>query len=216
MANRAKLRILILGGTGGTGRALIGQALGRGHEVTVLARRPETLRPLAHPRLHVIAGDAICGDASEAFAGQDAVLSAIGTRERLRDVRLYSATMRATLATMEECGVRRLVFVSAAGAGDARNPSVPWLFRTIVIPLLAGREYDDMARAEAIAEASAAQWTAVRPLWLRGGDARGVYRLAEAPFTPRRWGVSRADLAAVMLDLAETGAHARARVWVAY
>lgn len=210
------MRILILGATGVTGRELIGQALGRGHDVTVLARSPKALRSLAHTRLHVVAGDANAYSAGEAFASQEAVLSAIGTHERVRDVRLYSSMMRATLEQMERHGVKRLVFVSAAGVGDANNPSVPWFFRMVVIPLLARREYDDMARAEKLAEGSAAQWTAVRPLWLRDGAARGVYRLAEEPFSPRHWGMTRADLATAMLDLAETGAHARARVWVAY
>lgn len=210
------MRILILGGTGGTGRELIVAALKRGHDVTALARRPEALRPLAHPRLHMIAGDVLSAEAAAAFACQDAVLSAIGTHERLRNVRLYAAAMRATLSAMERHDVSRLVFVSAAGAGNAHNASVPWFFRLVVIPLLAGHEYDDMARAEAIAEASAAEWTAVRPLWLRDSAARGAYRLAEEPFAPRGWGLAREDLATAMLDLAETGAHACARVWVAY
>ncbi|MFX4697680.1 NAD(P)H-binding protein, partial [Acinetobacter baumannii] len=37
----AAARILVLGGTGGTGRAIVAQALARGHDVTVLARSPE-------------------------------------------------------------------------------------------------------------------------------------------------------------------------------
>ena len=210
------MRLLILGGTGGTGRELIAGALARGHDVTALARHPEVLRPLAHPRLRVIAGDILSGEAGAAFADQDAVISAIGTHERFRNVSIYTGAMRGILAAMELHHVARLVFVSAAGAGSAHNAAVPWFFRLVVIPLFARREYDDMARAEAIAQAGSAEWTSVRPLWLRDDAPRGAYRLAQEPFAPRQWGIARADLATAMLDLAETSSHARARVWVAY
>ena len=44
-------RLLILGGTGRAGQALVREALARGHEVTALARDPSVLEPLAHEQL---------------------------------------------------------------------------------------------------------------------------------------------------------------------
>jgi nucleoside-diphosphate-sugar epimerase len=41
------MRLLILGATGGTGRALVGLARERGHEVTAFVRSPQKLGPLA-------------------------------------------------------------------------------------------------------------------------------------------------------------------------
>src|SRR6266699_3686077 len=70
------MRLLILGATGGTGRALVDQAVARGHEVTAFVRSPQKLNK---PRkgLIVRAGDPLnLGQLRNALAGQDAVLSA--------------------------------------------------------------------------------------------------------------------------------------------
>jgi putative NADH-flavin reductase len=153
---------------------------------------------------------------SEIMTGHDAVVSVLGTRQRLGDVRLYSESMRAVLEATSRAGVRRIVCTSSAGAGGAGNSAVPLFFRAVVIPLLASREWADMARMEELLEASDAEWTAVKPLWLRNGPARGGVRIEAEPFAPRGWGVRRADLAAVLLGLAEEGGHVRERVWIAY
>jgi putative NADH-flavin reductase len=212
-----RVRILLLGATGPTGRLFAEAALAHGHAITALVRDPARLRPAENPRLCVTIGD--ISDASSlatAMAGHDAVVSLAGTRSRLGDVRLYSDSTRAVLEAMSRSGVRRLVTASAAGVGGTRNAAVPGFFRAVVLPLLAGREYDDMARMEALLAASDVEWTAVKPLWLRNGPARGGVRVSAEPFEPHGWGIRRADLAETIVELVETGSHVRERVWVAY
>ena len=49
------MRLAILGATGSVGRILVRRALEAGHEVTAIARQPETLAP--HPRLTLVKAD---------------------------------------------------------------------------------------------------------------------------------------------------------------
>ena len=50
------MRLLILGATGGTGRALIRQARERGHEATAFVRSPQKLGPSLRAYIHHIVG----------------------------------------------------------------------------------------------------------------------------------------------------------------
>ena len=76
------MKLAIFGATGGTGRQLVEQALEEGHTVTVLVRNPGTF-PQQHERLSLVQGDVRNQASVEAVvAGQDAILSALGTNQR--------------------------------------------------------------------------------------------------------------------------------------
>jgi putative NADH-flavin reductase len=210
------VRLLVLGASGATGRLFVSAALAHGHAVTALVRDPARL-PLTHERLRVVTGSAL--DAAQlepAMAEQDAVVSALGTRARGGRVEIYSASTHVALEAMARCGVRRIVVLSAAGVPGLESAAVPPFFRRVVIPLLARAEYADMARMEALLAQSDAEWTALRPLWLRNGPALGGVRLSVEPFAPTSWGIRREDLASAMLQLAEQGTFVREGVWVGY
>src|SRR5882724_6853385 len=77
------MNLLILGATGGTGRALVEQALELGHTVTAFARDPSKVRT-THPNLRVMQGDISNYSSLEsAIRGQDAVLSGLGVRVKV-------------------------------------------------------------------------------------------------------------------------------------
>jgi nucleoside-diphosphate-sugar epimerase len=50
---KSRMRVLVLGATGGTGRAIVSQALDRGHEVVTLVRSLEKARDLKGAKLVV-------------------------------------------------------------------------------------------------------------------------------------------------------------------
>jgi putative NADH-flavin reductase len=76
------VKLLIFGATGGTGRALVQQALDQGYVVTAFARDPAKVRT-THKNLHVVKGDVSnYGSVEAAINGQDAVLSALGANIR--------------------------------------------------------------------------------------------------------------------------------------
>ena len=76
------MNLLIFGATGGTGRALVEQALHQGHTVTAFARNPSKVRA-THSNLRVVKGDIASYESVEsALRGQDAALSALGVGVR--------------------------------------------------------------------------------------------------------------------------------------
>jgi putative NADH-flavin reductase len=77
------VNVLVFGATGGTGRALVAQALQRGHVVTAFARDPAKVG-IAHEKLHVAKGNILDYDAVKAAArNQDVAVSALGVRPRV-------------------------------------------------------------------------------------------------------------------------------------
>jgi putative NADH-flavin reductase len=81
--NITAMNLLIFGGSGRTGQALVEQALEQGHLVTVFARDPAKVGRIDR-NLVVLKGDIADYDSVEAATkGQDAVLSALGTRPQV-------------------------------------------------------------------------------------------------------------------------------------
>jgi len=102
------MNITIFGATGGTGRALVDQALAAGHHVTALVRTPATLA-VTHAQLCVLQGDIHDADqVAAAIVGQDAILSALGTNQR-GPVSLCTDGIAHILPAMTRYSVRRLI-----------------------------------------------------------------------------------------------------------
>ena len=103
------MRLLIFGGTGRTGRALVEQALEQGHVVTILARDPARVR-MTHENLRVIKGDIADYDSVEtAIKAQDAVLSALGTRPHVGLVIILVVICQVIARTLALSGVFNLL-----------------------------------------------------------------------------------------------------------
>lgn len=75
-----RLRILIIGATGGTGQHLVRQALEQGHQVTALVRKPKKLK-VEHPTLRVVNGNVLdYASVESAMDRQNAIVCALGTK----------------------------------------------------------------------------------------------------------------------------------------
>src|SRR6266508_4046571 len=107
------MNVLIFGATGQTGQLLTRRCIAEGHEVTAFARDPARLTIRG---VRVMQGDVLDAAAvGRAVAGQQAVLSALGTADRgLPPV--LPVGIRRILDAMEGHGVWRIVALSAAGA----------------------------------------------------------------------------------------------------
>jgi putative NADH-flavin reductase len=190
------VKVLIIGATGATGRVLMREALEQGHEVTALARNPSALAPEDH-RPRVLQGNAL--DASEveaAVAGQDAVLSALGTRST-RPTTLFSQSTHNLISAMNKHGVRRLVCISGIGAGESKG-HVGFLYDRIMLPFVVKNIYEDKNRQEEAIKQSDLEWVIVRPARLTDEAAKGEYRVyLGGSYTAKT--ISRADVAAFML-----------------
>jgi len=189
-----RMRLLIVGATGGTGRAATTRALLDGHTVTAFARRAGAL-PATDGRLHRLAGNILDRPAvDDAVRDQDAVICVLGARPTLRTVTLFSKGTANLIASMAEFGVRRLVCVTGIGCGDSRGHG-GFLYDRIVLPSLLRTIYDDKNRQEALIRASDLEWTIVRPGFLTDGPATGNFRAIIDLDGETAGLISRADVA---------------------
>ena len=156
------VKLLVLGGTGGTGRLIVAQALEAGHDVTVLARDRSRVTT-THPLLRVVIGDTTAGaDALfEAMRGQDAVISALGRGYSFKSHHLIARSAPNILAAMEMAGLSRLVFTSAIGVGDT-FADAPLPAKLFFVTLLRGI-YADKLVGDRLIRDSDLDWTIVQP-----------------------------------------------------
>ena len=214
------MKLVIFGANGSTGRILTEQALEAGHTVTAFTRHAGAF-PIRHERLRVVQGDALDPDAvQQAVAGQDAVLSSLGTRYSRKPITLYSGGVANIVGAMHDQQVRRLVCVSSSVTDPltrSRNTGGGFVFEKVLKPFITnviGRTmYADLLRMERLVMASDLDWTIVRPSGLFESPTVTEYRLAEG-FLPEHF-TSRADLAACMLEQAASPQFRRKTVAVA-
>lgn len=194
-----KSKILVLGGTGGTGRHIVAQALARGYEVTALVRSPEKASDLKG--ITLVTGDVRDeGVLRKAMKGHDAVISALGTpASPFREVTLLSAATRALVSAMKAENIDRLVSITGMGAGDSAGHG-GFLFDKIIFPLLLRKVYADKNRQEAIIKDSGLDWVVVRPSVLNNKPGRGNPRAFTDLFNFHGGTIAREDVANFVVD----------------
>ena len=198
-ARSPRLKILVLGATGGTGRRIVSHALAFGHEVTALVRSPEKASDLKGARL--IAADVRDEKAlREALKGQDAVVSALGTpASPFREVTLLSTATRALVDAMKAEHVARLICITGLGAGDSAGHG-GLVFDNLIFPLLLRKVYADKNRQEAIVRDSGLDWVLVRPSILNDKPGRATVRAFTDVSRFHGGTISRDDVARFVLD----------------
>lgn len=192
------MNLVIFGATGGTGRHLVRQALEQGHHVRAFVRNPNAITD-PHERLAIVQGDILdAASVQAAIAGQDAVLSALGTRRMGKHSTISTGTKH-IIAAMKQHGVRRLVCQTSIGVGDSREQPT-WFFRWILRPLLLRNAFADKEVQEQAIRQSELDWVIVRPSRLTHGPALGKYQnwLGQPPAIVKVM-ISRADVAGFML-----------------
>ncbi len=211
-STHAPTRILVLGATGGTGLAVVGQALERGHRVTAFVRSPQKL---GAPRegLTAIRGDPFDAEAlGAALTGHDAVLSALGPPGPQRTT-IAGDGARSTVTAMQAAGVRRLLVVGVAVLFEDIGLLAAILRRTLLRNVAA-----DSAEMERVVTASGLDWTIARPPRLTNGPFSGRYTVADGRMPDGAGGsatIRRADVAHFLLEELEHGAHIRRIVGMA-
>jgi putative NADH-flavin reductase len=194
------MNVVIFGATGGTGRALVQQALDRGHTVTAFVRKSSRMR-IKHERLRLAFGNVLdYGTVEAAIAGQDAVLSALGHKRWVIKTSILSNGTRNILAAMTKCGVRRLVCETSLGVGDSKG-RLGILYTFFLIPLLLYFYFQDKELQEKCIMQSSLDWVIVRPAALTNGKQTGaVHDGTNVGSLLLTHTISRADVASFMLS----------------
>jgi len=195
------MKLFILGATGGTGRALVGQALARGHAVTALVRSPEKMTQ-RDPRLTILPGNPCnAAELTAALPGHDAVVSALGPPGTGRTTILRECA-HSTVTAMQAAGVRRLLVVSAAVLFQNAGILVAVMRRTLLRHVA-----QDATEMERVIAASNLDWTIVRPPRLTNGPLSGRYQSADGYLPGGGLIISRADVAHFILNTVEANSH---------
>jgi putative NADH-flavin reductase len=215
---RNKMKIVLWGATGLTGREILSQALEGGHEVKAVARNPELIEA-EHANLSVVRGDVLNPQSvQEAVAGGDVVISALGSGASFAQARkpttIYSEGFANIVAAMRKYDIRR--FIALLSVGTVPDPNEPLIHKRFIRPLIRGT-YDDMRKAENfLAGCDDLDWVVIRPLRLMNTPRTGKYRTAVNILPPGGIGISRADVAEFILKQMYTNEHLRSYLTIAY
>jgi putative NADH-flavin reductase len=195
------MNLLIFGATGGTGRAIVTQALEQEHRVTAFTRNPAAIKT-AHENLAIVQGDILdYASVEKAVKGQDAVLSALGTKALRRNTTISYGT-RNIIKAMEKYEVKRFVFESSISIGDSKPQQRQFglVYKIIIFPFILRNMFQDKEIQERYIRQSTLDWIIVRPAVLTNGPRTGVYRSEfSATDTSIKAKISRADVADFML-----------------
>ena len=182
------MRVLVVGGTGTVGSAVVAALHASGHESLVMSRSAEKAARRPAGAAHVVADLEQPATLPAAFSGVDGVFLLLPVSQT------ETAQGLAGVEAAQAAGVRRIVYMSVVMPPGSE-----------VVPHIASK-----IPVERAVQASGIPWTILRPnnffqndLWLR--DAITTYGVYPQPLGPR--GVSRVDVR----DIAEAAAAAFTR-----
>lgn len=187
----AQHRILVIGAGGKSGTPVVEQAIAAGHEVTAFLRDPAKGAHLPKAAKLVKGDGADAQAVANAIAGHDTVIVTVGN---MREP-VCARVVRNAIAGMKAHGVKRIFALSAYGTADSRHGFYGWVLNTIAPKIQA----DKVEMEQALAQ-SGLDWTAVRPPALNSNPADGKVAVVLSGKVPGFSAISRADVAAFMLD----------------
>ncbi len=201
-------RIAIIGGTGNVGQRIAREALSRGHQVTVVARKSAEIPQGAG----FVEGDVALDPAAlgAKLQGHDVLVSS---------ARFATVTAAPVLAATHAAGIKRLLVVGGAGSLEVA-PGVR-LIDTPEFPAAYKEEAGAGAQFLAdLREVGDLDWSFLSPAAFFGpGERTGTFRLGGDGFFTDANGASKIsyeDYAVALLDEIEKPAHLRQRFSVAY
>jgi uncharacterized protein YbjT (DUF2867 family) len=182
-----KMNVMVIGATGGSGRAALEALVQQGHQVTAFVRRPEALGSAA-AQVTVVQGDVLeRAELDRVMVGIEAVIVTLGISENPLAVRLRGSVKtpidvrsrgtKNVIEAMQRASVRRLVLQSTYGVGSTRG-RLPLKWRIIFSALLKPQIADTEVQ-EAWVRASGLDWVLVQPVGLTDGAPEVAFASAE-------------------------------------
>jgi len=210
------MHILVLGGTGRTGRLVIDEALKRGYKVSVVVSHEYRLKH--DPKLlDVHEGTPLNKyTLAEAMKGCDAIISTLNI-SRMSDFPwaalrtsedFLSVSMKNILEASAEQKVKRIIITSAWGVGETWK-DIPFWFRWLVNNSNIHYAYYEHERQEELLKNSDTEWTAVRPAGLTDSMKEREIKVSLNNSPKPSLTISRLNTAKFMLDVLEKGLYIR-------
>lgn len=205
------MKVLVFGALGKTGKTVVERAVAAGHQVTAFVRDPGEGNA---GNVRVAQGDATSrADVDAAMRGQEAVIDTIGGETPYKATTLESSAAATIIASMQANGVRRLLATSMLGVGESKE-NAPIYERLLVATFLRGADKDKSAM-ESEVEASGLDWTILRPAILTDNDATGKVRVVKEGTDEKAHKITRADVAAFMVEQLSSNAYLHQAITIA-
>ncbi|HET8993843.1 MAG TPA: NAD(P)-binding oxidoreductase [Rhodococcus sp. (in: high G+C Gram-positive bacteria)] len=215
------MKVLVIGATGGSGRAAVTALLDRGHDVTVMVRTVEAQQTFGDGPIGVIGDATRPDDVDRAVRGQDAVIVTLGITEnpvrvRLRGPARTALDVRSTgtrniIDAMQRHGVRRLIVQTTYGVGDT-DGRLPLRYK-LMFSLLLGPQVADTVIQDRFVHESGLDWTLVQPVNLTDStDAGDAFTSTSGELTG--WQVARSKVGRVLASAVDDEANVRRTVSV--
>lgn len=203
------MRILVIGGSGLTGRLVIDEALQRGHTVTALMRNPSVL-PAKHG-LNIVQGTPLkpsnIESAFSAVPGDlpTAVIVTLGAPKE-KGTRVMADSHENLIAVMNKHGVSKIATMSSFGVGSS-YPNITVLMRLAISHTSLGHLFTDHNHVDGILKQSGLNFVVLRPARLTMSKKAPVQYLAHdgkglGAFAGLG-GISRASVAGCLVDAVE-------------
>jgi putative NADH-flavin reductase len=197
------MKVLVLGANGAVGQLVLNDLLEANHQVTALVRNASTIQK-NHRRLTVVQGNPTnVAELEDVLPGQGVVVSTLGARTNKKTT-LRADVARNLTAGMKRHGVRKLVWLDAAGVGSSKDfvRRSSFFFGRIIIPLFLDNMYEDAAVADDLIEKSGCEWVIVRPMSFTNRPKTGnISVVTDMSLTVQlRLRISRADVAAFLVE----------------
>jgi putative NADH-flavin reductase len=203
------MRILVIGGSGETGRLVIDEALQRGHKVTALIRNPSAIP--AKDGLNIVKGTPLePSDIESAFDATQgdpptAVIVTLSCPKK-KGTRVMSDANENLVSAMKRHGVSKIATMSSFGVGSSL-PNITVLMRWSISNTSLGYSYADHNHVDEILKKSGLKFVLLRPARLTmgkkapvrflGDDGKGLGMFAGIG------GISRASVAVCLVDAVE-------------
>ncbi len=207
------MKLVVFGANGRTGQLFLKQALDAGHKLTAYVRLADAIL-LSHPNLKIVVGQLNDLDRlREALNGADACFSTLGSTSLSKRSREFTEGIEQITMLMEKIGPNRFIYLSSIGAGSSRKYMGP-LIGFLVAGLFLRIPLADHTSNEKRLSSGQLNWTVVRPGGLTDGEKTLSIRhgsdFIRLKGNPK---ISRADVAALMLEIAEKSIYERQEVW---
>jgi len=177
-----QLNTLVVGATGGTGRATVETLLNEGHTVTAYSRSANELAD-GSDRLVTINGDVTdTAELDRAVRGKHVIIITLGINENPLRVRFFgtshtpsdvrSVGTRNVITAMHKHGIQRLVVQSSYGVGETRGflRFVDQLFFNLILK----PQIEDTEAQEKEVRESGVDWVIAQPVHLTDEDSSAL------------------------------------------
>ncbi|MDB5006465.1 MAG: NAD-dependent epimerase/dehydratase family protein [Mucilaginibacter sp.] len=205
------MKILILGATGRTGLLIVEEALKQGYDLNVLVRDKNKIS-FSSKSIKVYQGTpARRTDLAAAMQGCEVVISALGIARAsdapwsklITPKNFITESMKNVIAEADQQNLKRLITISAWGAGETKK-EIPFWLRWLINYTNLRPVYAEHESQEKLLANSNLNCTAVRPVALNDSKKIKTLKVSLNNFPKPSLYISRQSVAKFMVDIVKS------------